>query len=326
MIHRAIAPLTATMLGLGLLATPAAQAGTGPWILGKGDAQVYVGLDAQRFTRLAVGSGSYTDDVIDVDQGVQSFGAKGIFSIGVAPRFQVEAEVPYQVAFTPSQGGVCELLALGACNRTAGIGIITLRNRVLVLDEIAGNPVSISLGLDARFGQLTQAERERITNLGEGTFDIQPVFSLGRIGALGMKGGSYSTALDLGWRYRVPMRTDFGDGSRVVPGWEVVANHETLFSPVPAVAFGPAVDLLWRPNGVDFSETDLTDVDRFGALRILALSAGGKVLIRGSSRVTVALSAFHTVYAINNPSDVFTVSAGVSIGDLFRRRRQTDDG
>ena len=39
-------------------------------MLGKGDQQIYVGLDAQRFSKLAVDSGAYTDDVIDVDQGV----------------------------------------------------------------------------------------------------------------------------------------------------------------------------------------------------------------------------------------------------------------
>jgi hypothetical protein len=309
-------------VGLLLACVPQlASAGTGPWILSPGDGQLYAGVEMQRFRRLATGSGSYTDDVIDVDNGVSTLGAKLIGSVGVVRHLEIEAEVPYFTVFAPTTDGpVCTLLGLGACQRTHGFGIFAFRIKALAVDELYGKPLSLAFTVEARMGQLTSPDRERITNLGEGTFDLEPRMSIGRIGGLG-KQGSYSLALDVGWRFRFPLiREHLGEPLRV-PGWEVTAAIESLFSPINAVAFGPAAHWVHRPNGVDFEDVDLTIDDRFGALRISALNLGGKFIVRGSDRVNLSLGVFHTLYAWNNPSDVLSVSAGVSVRDLFRRKQ-----
>ena len=71
-------------------------------------------------------------------------------------------------------------MALGqdTCATTNGVGVIRLGTKAQILDEVYGSPFSLSLGLDLRFGQLTQGTRERITNLGEGTFDVAPLLSV----------------------------------------------------------------------------------------------------------------------------------------------------
>lgn len=297
-----------------------ALAGNGPWVLGAGDQQVYVGLDAQRLGNLAVSSGSYADDVIQVDQGVTTLGGKLIGTFGLNRLVEVELELPYQYAFQNDPGPVCEAVGLDACEPTHGVGVIVARGKVLLLDELLGKPLSISLGLDVRFGQPTFRFRERITNLGEGTFDIEPRLSLGRIGGLGGKGGYFSIYGDVGFRWRFPIDKDYGEDGLAIPGWELTGNLESLFTPTGLVSIGPAVGVLWRPVGVDFEDVDLADPNRFAALRILALDAGAKLLIRSGRSVTFALGVFHTIYAENNPQDVLKVSLGVAFRDLIRRR------
>lgn len=299
-----------------------AHAGAGPWVLGKGDEQIYVGLDAQRFNRLAIDDGAYTDSVIDVDGGVTSFGAKLIGTVGLTRRLEIEFDLPYAYTYVNQPGAVCDLLGLDACETTQGIGTIAIRSKVLLVDELAGAPVSFSLGLDLRFGQLTAEHRQRITSLGEGTFDVEPRLSLGRIGSLRKGAGYWSLYADLGFRYRVPIDTAYGPDALWIPGFEITGNLENLWAPVQTVSFGPAIATLWRPNGVDFSATDLTDVDRIVALRMFALDVGGKIIIRNGRRVAVSASVFHTAYAINNPQDVVKVNVGVAIRDLFRKRQE----
>ena len=73
---------------------PAAQAGSGPWALSEGDASFYGGAEFQRLTRLALSSGSRADDVLDVDDGLETFGLVGVVSYGLRDRFELEASVP----------------------------------------------------------------------------------------------------------------------------------------------------------------------------------------------------------------------------------------
>ncbi|MCB9680840.1 MAG: hypothetical protein H6733_05145 [Alphaproteobacteria bacterium] len=303
---------------LTLLVGGEAHAGSGPWVLGKGDQQIYVGLDAQRFSKLAVDSGAYTEDVIDVDQGVSTFGAKLIGGFGLGRAFEVEFELPYVYTFAHRQGAVCDLLGQDACATTQGLGIVAARMKYLAVDEVLGKPLSVALGLDLRFGQATGAHRERITSLGEGTFDVEPRLSLGRIGSL--PSGYWSLYADGSFRFRFPMTTDVAGTGRWAPGFEITATLENLYTPGDKVSFGPAFSLLSRPLGVDFSGTDLADVDRLTALRIFALEGGLKLIVRNGRNVSVSLAAFHTIYAVNNPQNVFKVAAGVAFRDVFRRR------
>jgi hypothetical protein len=209
-----------------------------------------------------------------------------------------------------------------ACEQTQGVGIIRVGTKAQVLDELYGAPFSLSLGLDLRFGQLTAKRRERITNLGEGTFDIEPRLAIGRVGALGAKGGYWTILGDLGVRYRIPMATEYPGYDAPIPGLEITFYQATLFTPVTPFSIGPTFSLLSRPQGLDFEELDLSGLDRFSAINILSMRVGLKAFIRGGDRVTVNLGFERTVYAENNPSDVVAFNAGIALRDVFRRRER----
>lgn len=315
------------MVGIGglLLQAGLAQASTGPWLLGAGDESVYVGLDAQRFGTLALSSGSYADDVVTVDDGLTSLGGKIIGTFGLTRRVELELEFPVVYTFANGQGAVCGSLGLGACEPSAGVGVLVARSKFLVVDELAGAPLTLSLGLDLRFGQPTFDMRARITASGQGTFDLEPRVGLGRIGSLRQGKGYWSLFVDGGFRYRLPLDQAFGPDGVPAPGYEITANLENLWSPVPMVSFGPAVSLLTRPVGLDVEQVLadpalLGDPDRFSGINLTVLDAGGKLILRNGRNITFAAAVFYTLYARNNPSDVLKVSVGVGFRDLFRKR------
>lgn len=309
------------------MALGAAEAGTGPWLLGKGDEQVYIGLDTQRFSRLALTSGSYADDVVAVDDGFSMLGAKVIGTFGLSRRVELEFELPYVYQFANGPGAVCDLLGQEACETSQGLGVIVARSKFLVVDELSGAPVTFSLGLDFRFGQPTFDIRPRVTAFGQGTFDVEPRLGIGRIGSLRQGKGYWSLFADAGFRYRLPIDGTFGPDGTPAPGWEVVANLENLWSPLEYVSFGPAFGLLSRPVGLEVTDVLgspelLADPNRFAGLRILSMDLGGKVIVRNGKNVTVAFAVFHTLYAENNPSDVLKISLGVGFRDLVRKRER----
>ncbi len=312
-MHRWLASLLLTALSANH-----AVAGTGPWILGQGDEQIYIGAETQRLDRLAIGSGSYADDVIVVDGGITTLGLKALVTLGLTSRFEIEGELPYNIVFSNRSGAVCDALGLGACRTTKGIGIIALRGKALLLDEVAGKPLSLSVGLDLRFGQTTFENRQRITNLGEGTFDIEPRLLMGRVGPL--PNGYWSLYWGASFRYRVPIDRDFMDDGIDVPGYELTSDLEALFTPGRLVSIGPAVNWWLRPNGVDFEDVDLTDPDRLLGLRATVFEAGAKVIVRSGRNITFVGSFFRTVYARNNP-EVYKVGVGVSFRDFVPDRK-----
>lgn len=299
-----------------------AHAGSGPWVLGVADHSLYLGLDAQRFDHLALSSGSGADDVVQVSDGVQTFGAKAIASVGLLPRLEGELAVPWMLVRNnrPSDSP-CDALGLDACAGTQGIGIIRARVKGLVVDEILGPPLSLSLGAELRLGQLTADTRERITNRGEGSLDAGAFANVGRIGGLGS--GFWSGYVELGGRYRSRNRSfDQVDA----PGAEYWIDSEMLFSPQRTFAIGPTANWLHRPAGVDVEELladpELVgDLDRFAALRIQAGKVGVKALVRTGSDVTTSLGVLRTFYAVNNPTDVWSVDLGVSFRGFLKGRQ-----
>jgi hypothetical protein len=303
-----------------LLATlELAQAG-GPWVPGEGVTSVYVGTDAQRIDKLATSEGNFGGELIDVGDGLSKFYVKGILAHGLTARTALELSVPYaRVSANREDAQVCADLtaAVGraSCTPTSGIGIITLRGRGMLLDELAGAPLTFSLGFEARHGELTAATRSKLTNLGEGTFDFGPTLSIGRTGAF-MSGWWYAFA-DNTFRYRVPL-TEKAD--RAIPGSEFDGELDVAFVPNGTVGFGPAVIWFARPWGVDFEDADLTDVDRFSMLKVTNVSAGAKLLVRSSKRTTFVASGIRSVYAVNNPI-VWTAGFGVQIDDAFAKEQ-----
>jgi len=297
-----------------------AVAGGGPWVVGDNQTSLYVGTESQRLESLAQSSGSYADDVIDVG-GISTFGAKGILSYGLTPRIELEGSVPmYSVRALRDDAEVCDLLASNACDDNRGVGVITLRGKALMVDEVYGPPLSVALGPELRLGELTADTREQLTNIGEGTTDLGAFLALGRTGILG-SAGAWSSSGEFGWRHRFP-NTNY-DGGLSVPGNEFYANIEALFGGSLRWAVGPAITAYARPDGVDVEELlsnpDYTqDKDRLSALRTYAFQAGAKALVRSSGRITFSTSFYRTLYAVNNPSDVTTITVGLTVQDLFK--------
>ena len=76
--------------------------------------------------------------------------------------------------------------------------------------------------------------------------------------------------------------------------------------------------MLWRPSGYDVedilgSAALATDVDRWAALSVTSLRVGAKAIVRSSERVDLVAGVLATAYAVNNPSDVLSVSLGLSV-------------
>jgi hypothetical protein len=309
------------MFSVAMLCSATASAGSGPWVVGEGNGTIYSGLESQRLTNLAI----TVDDerlVIPVGEGLSTFGVKAIGAWGLTNRIEIEGEVPwYRVHANRSDSQLCADLGLRACATTKSIGLIRLSGKYLVFDELLGAPVSVSIGGEARFGDFTEDTRARITNVGEGTFDLGTWLSVGRTGALGSI-GSYSVYTDLGYRYRFAKTTTFPNftGNLRVPGSEYEARIASLVSPNPYFGVGPAVNVLWRPRGLDWGEVDLTDPDRLSALRVFNLRAGGQVILRSRGGISVSASAFGTVWTVNNPSDVFVVSLGAQVPIALKDR------
>ena len=288
----------------------AAQAASGPWVLSPRDASVYAGTEFQRIGHLASENGSFADEPVAVDSGISKFAVQGYVSYGLIPRVQLALSVPFQdVHANRTDGPVCTTFGLDACKRTTDVGIVDLRAQGLVLDEFYGAPVSLAVGAELRQGAHTAQERARITDLGEGTTDTGGYLSLGRTGPIG-ENGTWSGYVELGGVYRFP--NTITDG-RSTPGSEFTGDAELLLGVSRAVSVGGTVGAFWRPFGVDISEVDLADPDRFASLRVFNVRSGLKLLLRSSDNVVFSASVLGTLYAENNPSDLLGVSAGVSV-------------
>jgi hypothetical protein len=137
---------------------------------------------------------------------------------------------------------------------------------------------------------------------------------VGRVGGFGAD-GSWAAYMEVGGRYRFPNTTSYTslDGKDEVsaPGSEWFGQADFLLSPTFPIAFGPEITGLWRPTGLAWYELDLADVDRFAALKVALVRAGGKIIVRNRTGTSFVLSGLGTLFAWNNPSDIFLVSAGV---------------
>ena len=299
-----------------LLLAGLAAAGSGPWVVGTGSRDAYFGVESQHLSQLAIETESGSE-VIDVGEGLNTLGAKAIFTYGVRPRVDISAVVPwYRVMASRPEHELCVALGLSACRTTQGIGILAIRGKGLLLDELYGSPVSLSLGAEVRYGSFTAGNRERITNIGEGTFDLGPMLAIGR--SMGVGSGYASAMLEGGYRFRQANTDSYPSASGGVPGGEIFADSSLLIAPTSWFVVGPVLSGLWRPSGLDWFEVDLADIDRFAALRIYNVRAGGMVILRNadptaSSNLAFSFSALKTIAAMNNPTDVLIVSIGLSI-------------
>lgn len=311
----------AALLAMALATPSAALAGTGPWVVGSGQASLYVGVESQRVTRLAITVDDQRD-VIDVGQGLAAFGVKGIASLGITDRVEVEAGLPWwTVRANRPDEPICAALGLQACEDVQTVGVITARTKALLLDEYFGAPVSLSLGAELRYGDFTADTRARITNVGEGTTDLGPTLAVGRVGSFGGE-SFFSTYGEAGWRYRFPTTRAYPDapeGQLRAPQPETWAQAEFLAG-TPWLSVGPAITFLTRA-GLDWGELDLGDPDRLAALGVTTVRSGGTVVVRNQQNLALSASVLRVIYARNNPTDVLSVNLGVSFSGLASRER-----
>lgn len=306
------------MLSAALLwCTPVAWAGSGPWVVGAGSSSVFVALESQRLNTLSTQLEDGPEE-IEVGEGLSAQGARVIGTYGVQSRTEVELSVPWTRSYANRPDAeLCGALGLEACRTTQGVGLINARVKGLLLDELFGSPVSLSLSLDARYGAFTAEQRARVTNLGEGTFDIGPSMAVGRSSSL-RGGGDWSAYLEGGWRYRFANTNNFPSFSDPVPSSEFHGEVKTLIAPGSGTfGLGPMAMGLYRPGGLDWYELvasgGLADPDRFSALTVHNVRVGAVVFLRGQSGVTLVTSVLRNVYARNNPTDSLFFSIGLGI-------------
>ncbi len=304
--------------GLGCWAT-VAMAGSGPWIQTTGDASIYVGTEAQRFGTFVLEGGNFKqrqgqEPTVDVDDGISDFYVKPIVTYGLTPRSEIEVALPFGIAQPNDPAGeVCGAFGLDGCDPTAGFTPLTTRAKLNWLDQTFGAPLSSSIGLELRFGQYTAEHRDRLTNLGEGSFDVGLTTAAGRAGSL-PGGGYFYTYAEGVARYRTALgKID----SHAAPGAEFQGHGDLALVPDGKFGFGPSLAAFSRPGGLDWAETDLSDIDRFTVLRVLSLQAGAKVSLGVPGRTTATLSVLHTYYAENNPLTTI-YSFGLGFNDVFK--------
>lgn len=294
-----------------------AAASGGAFVVGPATTSLYAGVDAERITRLRGGSSAGDPQVSDVDQGLSKLTAKAILSYGLAPRTELELTLPWGYNHANrTDGPLCTALGDG-CKTTSGIGVVEAKAKFLVLDELTGAPLSVAAGVETRFGQLTWATRDRITNLGEGTSDVGSMLAVGRSGGLG-QGGYWAANMSAAARYRFP-NTDAGGVA--VPGWETDGNAEVLLTPTGRWSIGPDVAWFFRPDGIDIETADPTDPDWLASLRVSKVAVGGSVHLRAREGVVFSGGVLRNVWSVNNPADALLVSVGLQVNRLGRVER-----
>ena len=287
-----------------------ARAGTGPWTLYPGSNSLYVALESSRSTRFA--TGELGDDKAFAGEGPASVGLQGVLSFGQQRNAEVEIAVPWRQVRVP-RVDACSSLPEDYCATTRGLGVISVRGKAMLLDELRGPPISLAIGPELRVGELPEAARARLTNLGEATTDLGAFAAVGHVGLIGSWG--WSGATEFGGRLRSPQTRIDG---RAEPGAEVFGNAELLLTPHERVSIGPTASGLLRPSGADWPDVTIGDPEAFGSLRVGSALAGGKLLVRSGGHVTFVTSVLRTVAARNNPSDTLTVSVGVSLLNPLR--------
>jgi len=283
----------------------AAHAGSGPWTLSPGDSDYYLGAESRRATALVNGAG---EAGTLPGGGVSTTGAVGVISVGIVSRVEGTVMLPvYRSRTLDSTDARCDELGLQACAASQGVGALSVRVKGLLLDELYGPPLSVALTGELRLGDLTAPTRARLTALGEGTTDVGAFLSAGRSGGFGSE-GLWSAFGEAGYRYRFPNATLDGDP---LPGSELLGSLEALVGPSPTWIAGPAAYAMFRPQGFDLEDADLTSAERYVGLSAANIHVGGKLILRSSAQWSVALSVLRTAWSRNSFGEELIISAGV---------------
>ena len=295
---------TAACLALGFVAALPAQAS--PWVLGPDDLSVYTAVDHYRWSSYAGATGkSYP-----IGQPVTRTTGAADISYGLVEGVQVGGKIGYAVSQV-GRWDADRCLALGddACKAVQGVIPLELNLKGRLVDELGSSPLTMAVVLGGRLAEWTASDRHRLTALGEGQTDIYGGLAMGRAGT------GYAVWSQVLYAYRLPVATvNYLDGIKV-PGDEIRAAVDVHVYPTSSIGLGPSVDFLHRLTGVDWSDVQNQDIDRYTALQVTTLKLGGKLSIRSQKNATIWLSGFGTLVARNNPIDGMNLSVGLG---LFR--------
>ncbi len=298
---------------LALLATIAsvtlpARAGSGPWTLSEGSSSLYLGTEYRQLRHIAP-DGEWFGDGSDLGTSIRFVTVQGVVSYGLLDRFELEATLPWVYAHASRpDAAVCYALGQSACGKVESVGLIDVRGKVRLLDELAGPPVTISVGPVLRIGEFGHTTRARLTAITEGQSDVGAFAVLGRSAGLGASGW-WSGYLDAEYRYRIP---NIEVGGVKIPSDEVASSAQVMVSPWGVVAFGPELFFDARTGGESLATKDDADPDRFASLKYTLVQYGGKVIVTSNRRWSAIFGATGTLYARDTASDLWSVSAGIS--------------
>ena len=302
-----------------LALTSPASGGNGPWTLGDGDISMYGEAQYQQWQRAAGATG----EVMSIGNRVLLTRLNAGFSYGLLPRLEIEGKLGLAISTTsdPSLGPCAEL----SCKSLIGLLPIEAKLKWQILDEISGPPISLAIAATTRMGAHTAGDRHRITSYGEGTTDFGGLLPIGRTGGLGSIG--YAIWADVQYRHRVPVgippAADAPESETgTIPADEIVVVTDWMLLATNQISFGPTLDFLYRIDGTTLAEMSPLQRDSIASLHAKVLKVGAKTGIRSSNNTAINIAFLYTVYARNNPSDLFLLSIGVS---GFKPKKKTVD-
>ena len=292
-----------------LALTAPAHGGNGPWTLGDGDISMYGEAQYQQWQRAAGATG----EAMSIGNRVLLTRLNAGFSYGLLPGVEIEGKLGLAISTTsdPSLG----LCAEFSCKSLTGVLPIEAKLKWQILDEISGPPISLAIAATTRMGAHTAGDRHRITSYGEGTTDFGGLLSIGRAGGLGSIG--YAIWADIQYRHRVPVGIPLAPdatGSEIgaIPADEIVLITDWMLLVTNQISIGPTLDFLYRIDGTTLAEMSPLQRDSIASLQAKVLKVGAKAGIRSSTNTAINIAFLYTVYARNNPSDLFLLSVGVS--------------
>ncbi|MBX2798656.1 MAG: hypothetical protein KTR31_13325 [Myxococcales bacterium] len=291
------------ILLLALTASPS-LAGDGPWTLGVGQTNLYLGLDYFRYQSFRRPGAQ----MVQMGSGITATGATAVITRGLTRGTEVELRLPFErVRANDPESAFCttEAPRTDWCQATAGLGDLMGIVKIRLMDEADFRPLSVAAGAMIRTGEFYSENRARLTTLGDGQTDIGAMVSIGRTQQWSSAGWIRASTSAAYW-YRLPHAN-----APKVPADEIAGDLNVLLSPNGSFAIGPTASYFFKLGGEDLDPALLQSINGFASLRGSQLKAGGKLGLYGKNGLTLSVAAQYSVYAMNNPADTLAISVGM---------------
>jgi len=285
-----------------------AEASEGPWTTARGIHNIYLGVMGERFRCFEAQGQSSTACAsgLPVAAPVAKLGAKAFYRTGLTGKTDVAVGIPVARSFS------LESTSSPMYATTTGLGLIEGRVRYR-LGKIYN--IDFAAGAGVRSGAAHHASRGRMTNLGEGSTDLQATLYAGRMAPVGPR--FHVTSVDLSYFYRLPLDADTAVGR--IPGDEIRVSGVSTVAVTSHLGLGLSADGFWRLWGepLSMSRVSVYGEDRWASLKASQIKLGGRVVIYpGDHRPYLQFSGMRAIWAKNNPLDTTQVeiAVGVDIG------------